>query len=239
MLTFTRKVLNAYKRHDFENLFIIGPQGMGKTTYAMLVLYEVYDGDWDKVLEYLTFDPREMLPKLKEALHTGERIKLIVFDDAGIHLSKYLWSLDKEAQQVALLMNSLFNIIRTICAGVIFTSPDMDILKELRKKSWWVGEPRAPSGKNDPRRFMILYRKRILVTGVTRVSKKAIDEYDLRLIPDDVRKEYEEKRKAAIEPLLGKLEELLASPYPPRGARKLAEKVVISQGLTVPADPSV
>jgi len=234
MLTFTKKVISAYRRYDFENLFAVGPQGMGKTTYAMLVLYEVYK-DWDSVLEWLTFDPREVLPKLKEALRAGSRIKLIVFDDAGIHLSKYLWSLDKEAQQVALLMNSLFNIIRTVCAGVIFTSPDMDVLKELRKKSWWVGEPKAPSGKEDPRRLMTLYRKRILVTGVTRVSRKAIDEYDLRLIPNDVRKEYEEKRKEAIEPLIEKLEELLSSPHPPQGARKLAEKVTL-QGLLGPAD---
>jgi len=212
------------KRYDFESLFIIGPQGMGKTTYAMLVAYEVYK-DWDKVLEFLAFDPREVLPKFREALRAGKRIPLVIFDDAGIHLSKYLWSIDRESQQIAMLMNAFYNVIRTVCAAVIFTSPDMDVLKELRKKSWWVGEPKAPSGRNKPQRIMILYRKRIMVTGEVRVSRKAEDEYDLRLIPRDIRKLYEEKRKAAMEPIIEKLEQLLAAPHPPEGARKLAEKV--------------
>jgi len=225
-LTFTRKVVSAYRRGDFENLFIVGPQGMGKTTYAMLVLYEVYR-DWDKVLEWLVFDPREVLPRLKQALREGKRIKLVVFDDAGIHLSKYMWSLDRESQQVAMLMNSLFNIVRSVCAGAIFTSPDMDVLKELRKKSWWVGEPKAPRGRDDPTRVMVLYRKRIMVTGEVRVSRKAEDVYDLRLIPQDVRREYEEKRKAATAPILDKLEKLLATyqtPHPtPGGLESLTQ----------------
>jgi len=40
-----RLISSAYKRYDFVSAFVIGPQGMGKTTYAMLVAYEVY-GDW-------------------------------------------------------------------------------------------------------------------------------------------------------------------------------------------------
>ena len=83
MLTFSRRVLSAYRRHDFESLFIVGPQGMGKTTYALLVLREVYD-DWDRALKHLTFDPREVLPVLKRALKEGFRIPLIVFDDAKL-----------------------------------------------------------------------------------------------------------------------------------------------------------
>ena len=219
---FSKKVISAYERYDFESLFIIGPQGMGKTTYAMLVLYEIYR-DWDLVLHYLVFDPREILPELKSALVTGKRLRLVVFDDAGIHLSKYLWVIDKESQQVAMLINGLFNIIRTVVSGVVFTSPDMDVLKELRKKSWWIGEPKAPSGKSKPYRQMVLFRKRIMVTGQVRVSRKAIDEYDLRLIPADVRREYEEKRKNAMLPVIEKLQEIMGSPHPPQGARKLAE----------------
>jgi len=206
-LTFTRKVVSAYRRGDFENLFIVGPQGMGKTTYAMLVLYEVYR-DWDKVLEWLVFDPREVLPRLKQALRGGKRVELVVFDDAGIHLSKYLWSVSRESQRMAMYVNALFNVVRSVCAGVIFTSPDMDVLKELRKKSWWVGEPKAPRGRDDPTRVMVLYRKRITVTGAVVVSRKAEDVYDLRLIPQDVRREYEEKRKVAVEAVLNRLERL-------------------------------
>jgi len=207
-LILTRKIRSAYRRYDFESAFIIGQQGYGKTTYAMLVLYELY-GDWDKVLEHVVFDPREVMPKFKEALKTGKRVKAVVFDDAGLHLSKYLIHTGEEGFKLTMVINALFNLIRTICAGVIFTSPDMDILKELRKKSWIVGTPAAPHGKSQPQRQMILYRKKIHPSGRVYVSKIGVDEYRLDVIPKDVRKQYEEKRRAAMEPLLERLGELL------------------------------
>jgi len=208
-LILARKIRSAYYRYDFESAFIIGQQGYGKTTYAMLVLYELYDGDWDKVLQHVVFDPQEILPRFKEALKTGKRIKAVVFDDAGLHLSKYLIHTGEQGFKLTMVINALFNLIRTICAGVIFTSPDMDVLKELRKKSWIVGTPAAPHGKNAPYRQMLLFRKTIHPSGRVYVAKIGVDEYRLDVIPRDVRKQYEEKRKAAMEPLLNRLEELL------------------------------
>ena len=35
-LILARMIKSAYKRYDFVSAFVIGPQGMGKTTYAML-----------------------------------------------------------------------------------------------------------------------------------------------------------------------------------------------------------
>jgi len=209
LLILSRKILSAYKRMDFECAFIIGPQGYGKTTYAMLVLYELYR-DWDQVLRWTVFDPREVLDPFREALRSGKRIKAVLFDDAGIHLSKYLIHTGEEGFRLTMVINALFNMIRTICAGVVFTSPDMDILKELRKKSWIVGTPAAPHGRSRPERQMILYRKKIHPSGKTYVAKLGIDEYRVDQIPSDVRKQYEEKRRAAIEPLIEKLDQLLA-----------------------------
>ncbi len=211
VLILSKLIDSAYKHYDFESAFIIGPQGMGKTTYAMLVLYELY-GDWDQVLENVVFDPREVLPRFKEALAAGKRIKAVVFDDAGMHLSKYLLSSSKEGFHLVRLLNSMFNLIRTICAGVIYTSPDMDILKELRKKAWIIGEAQAPHGRRKPQRAMKLYRKRILASGKVCVQILGIDSYRLDIIPSDVRKEYEEKRRAAMEPLLEQLQQALTHP---------------------------
>ena len=204
-LILSRLISSAYRRYDFVSAFIIGPQGIGKTTYAMLVAYEVYR-DWDRVLGNLYFDPREALPRLKEALRTGERIPLVIFDDAGMHLSKYLISSNYEGFHLTRLLNALINLARTLTAGVVYTSPDMDILKELRKKAWIVAEPLAPHGKAKPQRVARLYRKRILASGKVAIQKLGLDEYDLRAIPSDVRREYEEKRKQAMEPLLDELE---------------------------------
>jgi len=202
VLTFTRKVLSAYKRYGFESLFIIGPQGSGKTTYALLVLYEVYR-DWGKVLEYTFFDLERALKHLDEALNSGERLPVILFDDAGIHLSKYLWY-SSEGRALVMWFNALYNLIRTICAAVIFTSPDLDTLVEVRKKSWWVGEPKIPhqTASDAYERHMVLYKKRVMASGQVIVSKRAIDVYRLDIIPNDVRKKYEEMRREALKKTL-------------------------------------
>ncbi|RUM47494.1 MAG: hypothetical protein DSY37_02245 [Hyperthermus sp.] len=150
-LILARLISSAYKRYDFLSAFVVGPQGMGKTTYAMLVAYEVY-GDWDRVLDSLYFDPREALPRFREALASGKRIPVVIFDDAGMHLSKYLISSSREGFHLTRLLNALINLARTLTAGVIYTSPDMDILKELRKKAWVVVEPLAPHGRSKPQR---------------------------------------------------------------------------------------
>ncbi len=210
MLVLTRLVNHAAKHYDFVQAFIIGPQGAGKTTYAMLVLYELY-GDWDEVLKWVVFDPREVLPAFKEVLRGQRpRIKAVVFDDAGYHLSKYLFLQGREGAEKTLLINALVNLARTLSAAFIFTSPDLDTLKEIRKKSWIVGQPTAPSGWHQPYRVMKLYRKTIMPDGTTRIKHFAEDRYDLRAIPADVRREYEEKRRAAMEPLLEQLESLLS-----------------------------
>lgn len=204
-LILARLIRNAYSRYDFVSAFVIGPQGIGKTTYAMLVAYEVYR-DWDRVLEHLYFDPRKALPRFRQALKTGERLPLVIFDDAGMHLSKYLLSTSREDFHLARLLNALINLARTLTAGIIYTSPDMDILKELRKKAWIVAEPTAPHGLAKPERTAKLYRKRVAPSGKVYVHKLGYDAYRLDLIPPGIRKEYEEKRRAAMEPLLDELE---------------------------------
>ena len=216
MLILSKIINRAYTRYDFTTAFIIGPQGIGKTTYAMLILHEIYR-DWDKVLEHVVFDPREVLPKFMRALFNRERIKAVLFDDAGLHLSKYLLSSNREGFHLVRSINGLINLARTITAAIIYTSPDMDILKELRKKAWIVAEITTPHGYSVPERVAKLYRKRIAPSGKVYIHKLGYDAYDLRAIPADVRKEYEEKRRAAMEPLLQELQRLWGSttPTPP------------------------
>jgi len=201
MLTLTKKIKFAMRHYGFESVFVIGPQGCGKTTYAMLVAYEIYR-DWDKVLHYVVFDPLEIMDEIEQSLEKNQRIPLIVFDDAGVHLSKYLFH-TSEGFKLAIAMNALFNLMRTVCAGVIFTSPDMDTLKEIRKKAWIVVEPqKVPGSKYSVERKAVIYRKRILASGYTCVKRIGEDYYRLDSIPCWVRAEYEEKRKKATKPVI-------------------------------------
>lgn len=209
-LILARMIKSAYKRYDFVSAFVIGPQGSGKTTYAMLVAYEVYK-DWDAVLDHLYFDPREVLPEFERALETGERIPVVIFDDAGLHLSKYLISSSREGFHLTRLLNGLINLARTLVAGIIYTSPDMDILKELRKKAWIMAEPTAPHGLAKPDRLVKLYRKRIAPSGKVYVHKLGYDAYRLDQIPQRIREKYEEKRRKAMKPLINELREAWAN----------------------------
>lgn len=211
MLVMSRRILGAFRRGGYECLFVQGPQGIGKTTYAMLILYEIYR-DWDLVLHYTVFDPRDVLGELEYCLARGKRIPAVLFDDAGIHLSKYLYSVDPE---LAATINALFNMARTVVAGVIMTSPDMDVLKELRKKSWWVGEPIALHGRDRPERAVKLYYKRILVSGKVCHKPVALDRYRLDQVPPEVRREYDLKRRLALKPVIQRLREKLGAAAQP------------------------
>ena len=198
MLTLTKKIKFAMRHYGFESVFVIGPQGCGKTTYAMLVAYEIYR-DWDKVLHYVVFDPLEIMDEIEQSLEKNQRIPLIVFDDAGVHLSKYLFH-TSEGFKLAIAMNALFNLMRTVCAGVIFTSPDMDTLKEIRKKAWIVATPKYTNDFYV--RKAALYRKRIMPSGMVYVYKLGEDFFRLDSIPEWVRAEYEEKRMKATKPVI-------------------------------------
>ena len=212
-LVLSNLIRSAYLRNDFITAFIVGPQGIGKTTYAMLVAYEVY-GDWDKVLQYLFFDPAKAIPHLRGALASGSRIPVIIFDDAGYHLSKYLMSRSRESWKMAQVINAFINLARTMVAAIIYTSPDLDVLKELRKKAWIVVEPKAPHGRAKPQRLAFIYQKRLTIMGRQIIKKIGIDAYDLRSIPPSVRKEYEQIRREALEPLIKELDEVLQSISP-------------------------
>jgi len=193
------------KTYGYDQLFIIGEQGCGKTSYALLVAYEVYE-DWDEALNHLFFDPAPAFEMMEDALHTRERIPLLIFDDAGIHFSKYLISINKEGFWKAMMINSLINIIRSVCCATIFTSPDDDILKELRKKSWIRGKPYMPHGKLNPDRIIRFYKRTTIATG--RVFWKRFnieDKYYLSSIPPDVREKYEKKRMTAVAEVLNTL----------------------------------
>ena len=203
-LILAKLIKNAYRRYDFVSAFVIGPQGIGKSTYAMLVAYEIYS-DWGKVLDHIYFDPREVLPKFKQAILKKERIPLVIFDDAGLHLSKYLLSSNRDGFHLVRLINGLINLARTVVAGIIYTSPDMDILKELRKKAWIVAEPTTSHGYGKLERIAKLYRKRIAPSGRVYVHKLGYDRFRLDSIPEVVRRKYEEKRREAMKPLLEEL----------------------------------
>ena len=189
MLTPSKIIKREYKRYGFASFFVYGPQGSGKTTYSLKILKEVY-GSYKDALRYLHFHLEPLIANLHAAFQAGTRYPSVIIDDAGIALLKYRWQRDAE-QWFA----KFYNLIRSVAGSIIFTSVEAeDIIKFVRNKvTYLVSIERM----NDNISFARGYRRYLLPSGRYFVRLEFVDKFNLN-IPESVRKEYENMRRAAI-----------------------------------------
>ena len=121
----------AYRRNGVISAYVYGEFGYGKTSYALWTAYEVL-GSWRKVLNYLFFDPGEAVKVMAKAIYTDKRLPIIIMDDAGLWLDKLTWW---QEEKVAFM--EFFNLIRSVTAGVIFTTPSEELPKQILKKCFF------------------------------------------------------------------------------------------------------
>lgn len=183
----TQKILNAYDNMDFYGLIVTGPQGIGKSTYAIKVLLEVY-GSWRVAKNYIVFTMTDLITMLREA-EEGERIKCILWDDAGIHAHKYMYF---ENRKLVQLLEAFIDVARTKIAGWIITVPNMDELAKPLKRSpgFRIGVVRQRSGDW---RCVTVY-EREFIPPRTYVRKAYRDVFRARL-NDSIYTEYMEMRR--------------------------------------------
>ena len=85
--------------NEMKIVVIYGARGVGKSTYSIKELYRYY-GDWGKALDHIAFSIDDLLDK------SGR--EFIVWDDAGVWGSTYLWF--TEGQK---LLAALFDYLDT------------------------------------------------------------------------------------------------------------------------------
>ena len=118
-------IRRAWATQGAVTAIIHGERGLGKSTFAMLVLKELY-GDWDAALRFTVFDINDVVSMLE-----GKRILALHWDDAGVHGSAYRWFTDRE---LVWLFSALSDVLRTSCAGFIMTVPrPAQVMKPLRE----------------------------------------------------------------------------------------------------------
>lgn len=128
----SRKICEAYWRDEFQSVIVYGPFGIGKSVYSIKVLAEVLNDlkspvpyNIDELKKYLFFHPQDFVVKL---MKTKERLKMIIWDDAGYWLSAYDWN-----EPFVRAVQKYFNVVRTHFGGIIFTTPlPTWITKKLR-----------------------------------------------------------------------------------------------------------
>ena len=189
-------IKNAIGSYSFVSAFIYGSQGAGKTTYGLKTLYHVY-GSWDKALEHTYFFIDDLLPKLRDHFERGERIPAVLLDDAGVWLIKYHWRTDFNVW-----FSKLFNLMRTVVAGVIFTSVEAtDIVKFVRDKVMY----RVHVIRKAPKEAEAI-GYRVFMTPLLEPMVKRVFADRVRLeLPDYVRASYEKKRRDAMKRLFEEL----------------------------------
>jgi adenylate kinase family enzyme len=218
LLWLAQKIISAYNNVGFISAVIFGKQGSGKTTYAFKVARDVFwklhnlankDDAWEYVRNAYFFELPHALDKIQDAIDNDYRIPLIIFDDAGIWLSKYVWYEDYMK-----VFYKIYAIIRTRVSAVIFTTPSPeDIAFFLREKGWYQIRVTMVNRTKMVARAT-LYSKDFGRDSsgniVTKVKKKALDFFKVQL-PDNIYKEYMQRRKETERKLLEELRKTLST----------------------------
>jgi len=202
----------AYERNGVVTAYVYGEFGHGKTSYALWNAYYVL-GSWSKILNYLFFSPKEAVKIMGKAIDSGIRLPIIIMDDAGLWLDKLTWW---EEDKIAFMQ--FFNLIRSVAAGVIFTTPSEELPKQIVKKCFFRVSV-SPASKNKIvslageegyREVLSLtekyglehvfsiatgYRLKTLPSFFSLVSKEFYDIYPLQY---PIFQEYERKRRKAL-----------------------------------------
>ena len=121
-------IKEAYEKDGVVVAYVYGAMGHGKTSYAFWTAFEAL-GSWSRVLEYTFFDLNEAIETMWRHIDKGSRLPIMVFDDAGFWLNRLTWWREEKVKFM-----ELFNLARTIAAGVLFTTPSEEIPRQLINK---------------------------------------------------------------------------------------------------------
>lgn len=222
MLVLSHLIRRAIEYNGIITAYVYGEFGYGKTSYALWVAYEVYNS-WKEALEHLYFKPHEVIEVLGEALDTGKRIPLIVMDDAGLWLDRLTWW---ETDKVRFM--ELFNLIRSLSSGVIFTTPSEELPTPILNKCFFRVKVDIIDPENAPRHDVerVLdkarrYNLKPLVSKATGYRLKTLPSffklvkktyYDYFPTHYPVYEDYERKRKEALKYYYRRLREVVEEP---------------------------
>lgn len=114
---------------------INGNQQGGKSSYGMLILWEMYNGDVDEVMRHIVFSIEDFTRLISEALNGGYREKCIMWDDASITGSAGKWTIDPKG---VMALAGLGDTLGVATKGLIMTSPSGDMTKAFRNYSKYI-----------------------------------------------------------------------------------------------------
>lgn len=113
---------------------IVGTQQSGKSTYALMVLYELFQGDIEQVFNHIVFTIKDLTTLLNNAIKNRKRLICVVWDDSSVHGSAAQYNTNRKLVQYLSAMGDTMGIATK---GIILTSPSGDIIKAFRNYNFY------------------------------------------------------------------------------------------------------
>lgn len=179
-----------------------GMQRIGKTMYGMQVMYDIYR-DWDKVLNLTFFKLEEMVSALRGQIKRDEKVDVIMWDDAGVFGSKYLFFSNKKLTEY---LQNLFDVIGTAVKGIIITTPNPEnLLKSIRGYEFY----RVKIIKTGQTSRVAKGYQTVMLPSGKKIIKRAFNDHYNVTIPNDIFERYNKIRKSYMNIALDNLDEIL------------------------------
>ena len=171
-------------KEEFMGATISGMQRLGKSSYALQVMYDIYQ-DWDKVFANMFFKIDELVSYLSSLVDKGEKVPCILWDDAGVSGSSQVYWTDKELYRY---LGALTDVIGTTTRGLLMTTPNpYGLVKTIRSYEWLI--VRIIRANSEDARLAKGYRNLMLPSGDRQLKKVFIDQYST-MLPDNVYSKY-------------------------------------------------
>lgn len=209
----SKKIIGSYNTNGFFSAVIEGKRGIGKSSYALHVLHNIYSSlgyddvvAWDMTLDRTLFTIPEIVTFLRNASNTGRREVAFIWDDAGVYGSNLRWF--THVKEVHLLQ-SLMDTIRSSVNGVLMTAPSQfSLLKFLRRYDNHLIQIVYDEPRGHWYRIAKGYQKYTLPSGKVLIFHRFNDYYYCRL-PQKIYDRYMQKREAYNTSNIENLEDLM------------------------------
>jgi hypothetical protein len=209
MFVLTQRIRDANHGGGFFGAIIYGPQRLGKSSYAIQTLKQIY-GDWDVALDHTLFDLREVVERIEGV--SGDRIPVICWDDAGVHANKMLYFANRGLTQY---LQHLIDVVGINLGSLLITTPSPEnLLKALRGYEFHRIKIYRRDGYGG--RIAVGYQSSLFPSGMRLIRRKFRDEFKVKL-PDDVWQKYLKKRQSYLKVAI---ENLRKFAFPRRKTRK-------------------
>lgn len=113
---------------------VTGTQQTGKSSYALQVLYELYQKDKDKALDHMFYSLTDLKERLLHALDHNYRMIAVCLDDASIHARASTYNTDRKA---VVEISNMGDTLGILTKSLILTSPSGDLIKAFRAYNFY------------------------------------------------------------------------------------------------------